>query len=106
MRSPASLIFAPRRFARSDFCLQIAAAQLACDIFRDIPRAAFRGSEGKDADLGPRKKPLFHGLNWWTHKGSNLGPLPCEGNALPLSYASGISAKSLFRDRDLRIVGL
>src|SRR6267154_523599 len=28
---------------------------------------------------------------WWTHKGSNLGPLPCEGNALPLSYASGIS---------------
>ena len=24
------------------------------------------------------------------HKGSNLGPLPCEGNALPLSYASGI----------------
>src|SRR6266849_1157697 len=27
---------------------------------------------------------------WWTHKGSNLGPLPCEGNALPLSYASGI----------------
>ena len=25
---------------------------------------------------------------WWTHKGSNLGPLPCEGNALPLSYAS------------------
>ena len=27
---------------------------------------------------------------WWAHKGSNLGPLPCEGNALPLSYASGI----------------
>jgi hypothetical protein len=37
------------------------------------------------------KKPLFIGLSWWTHKGSNLGPLPCEGNALPLSYASGIS---------------
>ena len=28
-------------------------------------------------------------IKWWTHKGSNLGPLPCEGNALPLSYASG-----------------
>jgi hypothetical protein len=28
-------------------------------------------------------------VKWWTHKGSNLGPLPCEGNALPLSYASG-----------------
>src|ERR1700692_1113025 len=25
---------------------------------------------------------------WWTHKGSNLGPLPCEGNALPcLAFA-------------------
>src|SRR4051794_31165246 len=32
----------------------------------------------------------FYALFWWTHKGSNLGPLPCEGNALPLSYASGI----------------
>src|SRR3977135_3961855 len=32
----------------------------------------------------------FTGVEWWTHKGSNLGPLPCEGNALPLSYASGI----------------
>ena len=29
-------------------------------------------------------------LKWWAHKGSNLGPLPCEGNALPLSYAPGI----------------
>src|SRR3979490_371955 len=35
----------------------------------------------------PNKSRVF----WWTHKGSNLGPLPCEGNALPLSYASGIS---------------
>src|SRR5258705_2723324 len=25
---------------------------------------------------------------WWTHKGSNLGPLPCEGNPLPcLAFA-------------------
>jgi hypothetical protein len=30
---------------------------------------------------------------WWAHKGSNLGPLPCEGNALPLSYAPGIFAR-------------
>jgi hypothetical protein len=28
-----------------------------------------------------------HRDEWWAHKGSNLGPLPCEGNALPLSYA-------------------
>jgi hypothetical protein len=36
------------------------------------------------------KKPNESGLLWWAHKGSNLGPLPCEGNALPLSYAPGI----------------
>ena len=33
---------------------------------------------------------IKQGLSWWAHKGSNLGPLPCEGNALPLSYAPGI----------------
>ena len=31
----------------------------------------------------------FASEGWWAHKGSNLGPLPCEGNALPLSYAPG-----------------
>src|SRR5215218_10755930 len=36
------------------------------------------------------KSPIVRSGRWWTHKGSNLGPLPCEGNALPLSYASGI----------------
>src|SRR5512139_810670 len=24
---------------------------------------------------------------WWAHVGSNHGPLPCQGSALPLSYA-------------------
>ena len=38
---------------------------------------------------------------WWAHKGSNLGPLPCEGNALPLSYAPGISAAWPWATRDL-----
>src|SRR5580692_3309614 len=33
---------------------------------------------------------ITQGFLWWAHKGSNLGPLPCEGNALPLSYAPGI----------------
>ena len=54
---------------------------------------------------------------WWAHKGSNLGPLPCEGNALPLSYAPGIlckikaatigarSAMHLVSARDLRSAG-
>src|SRR5438046_1822539 len=41
------------------------------------------------------ENPIKEGFSWWTHKGSNLGPLPCEGNALPLSYASG----KLARDR-------
>ena len=46
---------------------------------------------------------------WWTHKGSNLGPLPCEGNALPLSYASGIlsgatDARRSAPDRAVRVV--
>src|SRR5258706_2464396 len=35
------------------------------------------------------EKPNKSRLVWWAHKGSNLGPLPCEGNALPLSYAPG-----------------
>jgi hypothetical protein len=34
-------------------------------------------------------KTLNVKAQWWAHKGSNLGPLPCEGNALPLSYAPG-----------------
>ena len=25
--------------------------------------------------------------SWWAHVGSNHGPLPCQGSALPLSYA-------------------
>src|SRR5713226_5912236 len=41
---------------------------------------------------------------WWTHKGSNLGPLPCEGNALPLSYASGISCDDQ-RPVNRRLIG-
>src|ERR1700722_19458729 len=49
------------------------------------------------------------GEAWWTHKGSNLGPLPCEGNALPLSYASGIPVEydvgSSLNTRDLRSAG-
>src|SRR5579872_5623411 len=37
------------------------------------------------------------GEAWWAHKGSNLGPLPCEGNALPLSYAPGRSKRGPIR---------
>ena len=31
------------------------------------------------------ESPCFQGLIWWAVQGSNLRPLPCEGNALPLS---------------------
>ena len=48
------------------------------------------------------KEPLKTRDLWWTHKGSNLGPLPCEGNALPLSYAPGNGEKIAVRARDLR----
>ena len=54
-------------------------------------------------------------LKWWAHKGSNLGPLPCEGNALPLSYAPGnlphrprnraSAGKMVVRGCDLRSAG-
>jgi hypothetical protein len=43
------------------------------------------------------------GEAWWAHKGSNLGPLPCEGNALPLSYAPGRQVEG--QSRDLRSGG-
>lgn len=29
------------------------------------------------------------GFYWWSLKGSNLRPLPCEGSALPLCQGSG-----------------
>src|SRR5207302_149831 len=49
-------------------------------------RVPSRRNDAKDPSLTRRAV-------WWTHKGSNLGPLPCEGNALPLSYASGNGEK-------------
>jgi hypothetical protein len=45
----------------------------------------FRGADGGSRDCNGLIPLEF----WWAHKGSNLGPLPCEGNALPLSYAPG-----------------
>src|SRR5258707_8381241 len=50
-----------------------------------------------DVSKGPGYPSQLNDLGWWTHKGSNLGPLPCEGNALPLSYASGIFVREQTR---------
>ena len=33
------------------------------------------------------KIPLFQRVLWWARQGLNLRPHPCEGCALPLSYA-------------------
>ena len=35
-----------------------------------------------------REEPTFFkvGSSQWAYLGSNQGPLPCEGSALPLSY--------------------
>lgn len=48
--------------------------------------AMFRknGSRGKN---GFQKFPMFQGHLWWARQGLNLRPHPCEGCALPLSYA-------------------
>jgi len=43
--------------------------------------------------LGIYPGRFLPGVRWWTHKGSNLGPLPCEGNALPC-LAFGSTEKS------------
>ena len=36
---------------------------------------------------GSHKIPLFQRVLWWARQGLNLRPHPCEGCALPLSYA-------------------
>jgi hypothetical protein len=42
------------------------------------------------------KKPSKQGVSWWAHKGSNLGPLPCEGipqNRADVTKRSNISPR-------------
>lgn len=38
-------------------------------------------------ECGFHKIPLFQRVLWWARQGLNLRPHPCEGCALPLSYA-------------------
>src|ERR1700761_5236963 len=66
---------------------------------------ASKSASKRTLEPGPEtKNPLVsQGVNWWAHKGSNLGPLPCEGNALPLSYAPG--KRWVGQKRDLRSAG-
>ena len=58
-----------------------------------LPRTLPRVDNKKAALRRPALTVCFLVPFWWTHKGSNLGPLPCEGNALPC-LAFGSSEKS------------
>ena len=40
--------------------------------------------------IGFHKIPLFQRVLWWARQGLNLRPHPCEGCALPLSYAPAL----------------
>jgi hypothetical protein len=40
------------------------------------------------------KFPIFQGHLWWARQGLNLRPHPCEGCALPLSYAPPIAREA------------
>ena len=40
------------------------------------------------------KIPLFQRVLWWARQGLNLRPHPCEGCALPLSYAPALIAET------------
>ena len=43
---------------------------------RNVPRELLRLS----CRQPQRRSRELSGMVWWAHKGSNLGPLPCEGN--------------------------
>ena len=46
-----------------------------------------RGEDLRNGSGSIHKFPLFQGHLWWARQGLNLRPHPCEGCALPLSYA-------------------
>jgi hypothetical protein len=48
---------------------------------------AFIRIENSATEMDLHKIPLFQRALWWARQGLNLRPHPCEGCALPLSYA-------------------
>ena len=46
-----------------------------------------RGQNLQFREMAIHKFPIFQGDLWWARQGLNLRPHPCEGCALPLSYA-------------------
>lgn len=62
----------------------------------------FENFSGK---IRSHKIPLFQRVLWWARQGLNLRPHPCEGCALPLSYAPALKAPRAGRFRPPRGVG-
>ena len=48
---------------------------------------AKRGQNLRGRKMTTHKFPIFQRDLWWARQGLNLRPHPCEGCALPLSYA-------------------
>lgn len=68
-----------RRVTRSEqFALHEAQSWLHSGIFNPFYVDVIKAFQTKNSR---------NGSSWWAQQGSNLRPLPCEGNALPLSYA-------------------
>ncbi len=51
-----------------------------------------RGQNLQFREMAIHKFPIFQGDLWWARQGLNLRPHPCEGCALPLSYAPVLMA--------------
>ena len=49
-----------------------------------------RGQNLQFREMAIHKFPIFQGDLWWARQGLNLRPHPCEGCALPLSYAPAV----------------
>ncbi len=43
--------------------------------------------------MGWSEIPIKQGVSWWTHKGSNLGPLPCEPQSVDPSQPNSAIVK-------------
>ena len=54
---------------------------LNCTKLLNLSPGAAREEEGTQQSLAGNLVP------WFGHTGLNCGPLPCQGSALPLSYA-------------------
>src|SRR5581483_7134921 len=77
------------RSGRALFNARSTHARANYDFVRQANRARAKQRPTNSRSWGTWRELQAKPLKWWAHKGSNLGPLPCEGNALPLSYAPG-----------------